>query len=188
MSDEKKRIIDLEGKVDVLTRQVKDQSKDLLTKEEQLREQQGRLQVLAALGGDRRYDHLNKPAKIEIEERSSGSDTDGKAGHDEVRVYVRVVDDDGDVIKALAAVQLQVLDLANPPTHFLVCEQKWTPQELRKCWYGRFGFQHFRLVGKWVRSQSPRHAGLTVRVVFVDVLTGKRFEAQKLINIQLPPG
>jgi len=186
-SDQAKKNADYENRIDTLTRQVKEQSKDLLEKEDKLRQQQSQLQMLTALGGDRRYDFLNKPVRMDIEERSSGFDTDGKPGHDEVRAYVRIYDDDGDIVKALGVVQLQVLDLANPQAHYLICEQKWTPEELRKCWYGRFGFQHFRLVGKWNKTSAPRHPGLTVRVVFADVLTGRRFEAQRLITIQLPP-
>ncbi|MEE8169627.1 MAG: hypothetical protein V3T70_03685 [Phycisphaerae bacterium] len=181
-----KRISELETSVEALSGQVGSQSRALLESEEQSRALRDQVQVLTRLGGPKRYGMLVKLGRIEIDQRSRGYNSDGIPGDDEVRVYVTPVDEDGDVVKADGAVYLQILDLANPPTQQLVAESRWTPETLRALWYGRFGLRHYRFVCGWRDSAPPRHAKLTVRVEFIDVLTGRRHEAQSVVDVQLP--
>lgn len=180
-------VAELRTRVETLSEQTRKQSEELLTREQELRDLRGQVERLTRIGGDGRYELLPKMTKLVIDNRSRGYNSDDRPGSDELRAYIATHDEDGDVVKFVGLVQAQVVDLANPPTQQLVAEARWTPEELRKQWFGRFGFQHYRLILPWGKGGPPRHPSLTLRVVFVDVLTGRRFEEQKVVEVE-PPG
>jgi len=142
------------------------------------------IQTLQALG-DKRLDKIYHVAKIELGRYTGGIDTDQKPGHDAVKVYLQPVDADGSTIKAAGSVKVQLYDLAAEPKANLVGEYAWDVDEARKHWASGFMTNYYSFICPW-KSSPPEHDEITVRVEFVDYLTGKTFTAQKACKLELP--
>jgi len=147
-------------------------------------DQQKQIRSLQALGKVR-LDKLFHVEKIELGRYTGGIDTDGESGDDAVKVYLRPVDREGHTIKAAGDVKIRLFDLAADPRQSLIGEYEWTADQVAKQWSGSFMTYHFSFVCPW-KKVPPLHTDVTVRVEFVDYLTGKHFTTQKLCKVKLP--
>ena len=77
----------------------------------------------------------------------------------------------------------RTLIYTDPKTN-LVASRTWQPEELAKRWSSGFLTYHYALVCKW--PKPPAHDEITVRIEFVDYLTGRPFTAQTVCKIDLP--
>jgi hypothetical protein len=165
------------------------QNRDLTRRTKELEETIGRQnQQITELQnlGPKRLDKLFYVTGLELGRRSGGLDTDGKDGDDGVMVYLQPVDRDGHVIKAAGEATIQLYDLANKPDENMIGEYRWPLDELGKRWAGGFlGSSQFSLMCPWLHG-PPAHDQLTIRVTFIDYLTGKTFTAQKVVTVHLP--
>ena len=150
-----------------------------------LADQGKQVRTLQALG-PKRLEKLYHVAEIQLGRYTSGVDLDGKAGDDAVKVLLQPVDQHADVIKAPGEVLVHLYDLAEPPARNRIGEYRWTTDELAKKWAGGFLTYHYGLECPW-KSAPPRHREITVRVEFTAYLTGRKFSAQKVCKIDLPP-
>ena len=162
---------------------------DIQRDNDQLRKDKAELsdqvETLRRLGPER-LEKLFHVASIELGRHSGGVDLDGRPGHDAIKVYLDPLDRQGSVIKAAGEVTIRLFDLAAPAEKNLIGEYAWTGQELGKQWSGGFGVYHFSFVCPW-KARPPVHDEITVRVEFVDYLTGRRFTAQQACKVLLPP-
>jgi hypothetical protein len=149
-----------------------------------LRSRQEHIETLQALG-DRRLDRLFHVRRIRLGRYTGGANLDDAPGDDGVRVYLQPMDQDGGIIKAAGEVTVQLYDLAADPNARLVFEKTWAVAEIGERWSGGLLSPHYSFACRWRRP--PDHDELTVRVRFVDYLTGKTFTAQKLVTVDLPP-
>src|SRR5262249_7706946 len=94
----------------------------------------------------------------------------------------KAFDADGDVIKAAGTATVQALDLAAGPEGQLLAECNLDEAALRKAWYGQFMTSHFTVKCPWRPGRTAR-GDVTIRVRFVDLVTGKPFEAVKQVNV-----
>lgn len=141
---------------------------------------------LANLGRGKRLEKLFHVTKICLTRYTGGIDTDDKFGHDAIKVYLRPLDRDGSTVKAAGSVKIQIFDLALPAERNLIGSYEWSVDEISKCFSGGFVTYHFSFVCPWKKGTLPEHKQLTVRVEFLDYLTGKTFTAQKTCKIKLP--
>ncbi len=148
-------------------------------------DQKKQIRSLQALGEGKRLEKIFHVSKIELGRYTGGVDTDGRGGHDAVKVFLRPIDRDGSTLKAAGDVKIQIYDLALPPKDNLIGEYKWSVDEISKYWSGGFMTYHFSFVCPWKEGTEPRHKKLTVRAEFVDYLTGRSFTAQKLCEVRL---
>ena len=146
--------------------------------------QQRQIETISRLG-DKRLEKLFHIVAVELGRYTRGVDLDGKAGDDGIRVYLRPVDRDGDVIKTAGEVKIQLFDLAAPDGERLLGTYFFPVEQVRKHWRGGFLTYHYRFECRW--KNPPAHDEITVRVEFIDYLTGKTFTAQKLCKVHLPP-
>ena len=130
--------------------------------------------------GDDRMDALFTVTGIDLG-RTDAVNTDGRPGHDAIKVYVMPTDRDGDTLKAAGDVTIQLFALAAADGRRLLGEYHFPPDKLADHWSSTF-FRHFSFVCPW-KDSPPEHEEVTVRVVFVDVLTGKVFTAQKVVKV-----
>jgi len=142
------------------------------------------IQTLQGLG-PKRLDRLVRVEKIDIGRYTAGRDTDGKPGHDAVRVYLRPLDADGHVLKAAGDVRIQLFDLAADAGRLLAAHD-FGVATIRKHWADGMLARHYAFDCPWAAG-PPAHPDVTVRVTFTDYLTGKTFTAQKLCQVALPP-
>lgn len=146
--------------------------------------QQERIETLQALG-DRRIEQLFTVDRIELGQYTGGLDTDDEPGHDALKVYLLPQDAAGSTIKAAGDVTIRMYDLASPAGEELLAEYTWPAGKLGEHWSSSLMTYHFSFVCPW--KDRPAHDEITVRVEFIDYLTGKRFTAQKLCEVDLPP-
>jgi hypothetical protein len=126
------------------------------------------------------------PKEIVIDRLSGGYDSDGKPGDDGVAVYLRPIDQYGDIIKAPGEVRIQLFDLAAPPGRNQIGEYVIPVEELGPLWHGRFLTNHYTIKCPWP-SGPPEHNEITIRVTFVDYLTKRVVSAQSTGKVKLPP-
>ena len=149
---------------------------------ELLAEKERRIETLLALG-DKRLEKLFHVRKLDLN-RTAGVDLDGKAGHDAIRVYVKPIDRDGGTIKAAGSVKVRLFDLAAPQGQTLLGEYSWSVDETPGKWT-QLLFRHYRFTCPW-KTGPPKNPEVTVRVEFLDYLTGHRFTDQIVCRIALP--
>jgi len=159
----------------------------LRTRNARLREQLSRKdrQILTLQGlGEKRLGQLYTVRRIRLGASTGGADTDGEPGDDAVKVVIEPIDQHGSVIKAAGSVKVQVFDLAAPEAKNLLAESRDDPNTVTDHWVGGFMGGYFTFTCPL--PATPDHSELTVRVEFVEYLTGKTFTAQKVVKIALP--
>ena len=148
----------------------------------ELGEKNKQIDSLLALG-EKRLESLYQVKRIALGRYTGAVDLDGKPGDDAIKVYLRPIDQDGSVIKAPGTVKIELFDLSAGPAENLVGKYQWTVEQISKQWSGGFGAYHFSFTCPW-QSDPPAGDEITVRLEFVDYLTGKVFVAQKLCKIK----
>ena len=95
-------------------------------------------------------------------------------------VYIKPVDQDGDIIKAAARISVQLWDLNTDSAEALLGTWTVEPEQLRKMWFATMLTINYRLVfdlpSKAISLQGP----LTVKVAFTDLLSGVVFNKHAL--------
>ena len=145
---------------------------------------QKRIDTLVALGPDR-LKKLYYAKAVKLGQYTGGADLDGQVGDDGIKVFLRPIDANGDTIKAAGSVTVQLYDLAQPGDKTLIGEYKWSVDEVAKAFSGGFMTYHFSFTCPW-KPAPPKHEEITVRVEFIDYLTGKAFTVQKVCKVDLP--
>jgi len=150
---------------------------------EDLAQRDQRINTLMGLG-EKRLELLPHVAQIELGRHTGGTDIDGDKCDDAVKVYLTPIDQDGTAIKAGGEVTVQLYDLAADPDATFLGEYTWSAEDLRKRWSSGFMSYHYSLECPW-QSGPPAHDEVTVRVTFVDYLTGETFTAQTVGPVKL---
>ncbi len=150
---------------------------------QQLARQDEQVETLLALG-DKRLEQLYFTDRIQLGRHTGGWDLDGQPGQDGIKIFLSPHDQYGSAIKAAGAATVQLYDLASPPDQNLIAEFDWPVEELPEAWASGFMSYHYTLNCSW-GDNPPANDVVTVRVVFVDYLTGKTFHAQKVCKIDL---
>jgi len=150
---------------------------------QQLLREERQMETLLALG-EKRLQQLYFVDSIKLGRYSGGWDFDGDGKPDGIKVFLTPHDQYGTAIKATGAATVQLYDLAAEPDENLIAEFNWTVEEMPKEWASGFMSYHYTLDCPW-GSNPPANDVVTVRVVFVDYLTGKTFSAQKVCEIDL---
>jgi len=151
---------------------------DVQALEARLKAQEDQIAVLRGLG-PKRLEDLFHVKRIELGRYTEPADLDEKPGLDGVRVFLKPIDADGHALKAAGDVTIQLFDLAAAPEKNLLATFTFPVAEARKHWYGGFMTYHYRLDCPWKPAgAAPKE--ITIRVVFTDYLTGRKFTAQKV--------
>ena len=103
---------------------------------------------------------------------------------DSMKIYVIPTDETGDEVKAAGSFIIEAFDL-NEPSSPLVGRWEFSTDEARKHWYGDALLYDYVL--PCPLKEPPRHETLTVKVTFIDELTQRRLETQKVVNLTLGP-
>lgn len=151
----------------------------LQKEDQQLSEQ---VRTLTALDKEVRMDAVSRVESIEISTRSGLFDKDGDGKKESLIVYVRTIDDAGDAVKAAGSAEVELWDLQTEKNARLA-QWKIEPQELKKLWASTVMTSYFRLT--FDTSELPadiENRELTVKVTFVDYLTGKVLREQMVIK------
>jgi len=175
---------DLRRELLLAREQIARQGDELAAREETIRTLEQRIDSIRAISPD----DLKKtfhPTSVEIASLSGGYNDDGKPGDDGVVVYLRPLDDDGDVLKAAGEIRIQLYDLSASPGSTLIGEYVFPVEDARKLWYGKLMTQHYTLHCPW-KHGPPKSTELTVRATFVDYLTQRVISTQRPVTVKLP--
>ncbi len=107
-------------------------------------------------------------------------DKDGRV--DQLCVYIRPVDADGDAIKVAGDVTVQLWDLSGQAPGALLKEWDVASEQLRKEWFSSLMALNYRLLFPLQAEWTNPALSLTVRILFKDHLTGLEFPAQMPIK------
>lgn len=155
---------------------------EVLETQKQLEKQVETLQAL----GEKRIELLYTVEHIDLGRHTGGVNLDGEPGDDGVRVYLQPIDEQGHILKAAGSVKIDVFDLAGDPQDNLISSCSWDVEQTAKQWAGGFVSYQYAFDCPWPDG-PPAHDEITVRVEFVDYLTGKTFSAQKAFKVTMPP-
>jgi len=146
---------------------------------EQLKKQ---VHVLSALPEQVKGENLYRLQKIEITRYTNLYDKDKDGKKEKLIVYIQPIDEDGDIIKATGAVDVQLWDLNKEDGEALLGQWSVEPEQLKKLWFATLITINYRLTFDVADKIDDFEEPLTVKVTFTDYLTGKVFEEQKVIK------
>ncbi len=141
------------------------------------------IQALSVLPQDRK-DNPYELTTIRIAKISNFFDKDSDGQQEKLIVYVQPVDAEGDIVKAAGTVSVQLWNLNNPNGEALLGQWQVEPAELRKLWFNSFT-TGYRLTFDRPEGLTVLAEPLTVKVTFIDYLTGVSFRAQQVIEPRL---
>jgi len=166
------------AEIEQLTNEKKQLQKQLNQTKDQNEDLEKRNQVLAGLPEDVKGENLYSIHSIKITKYTNLYDKDKDGKKEKLIVYIQPIDQDGDIIKAAGAVEVQLLDWDNKN----IGQWQVTTRQLKKLWFATVVKTNYRLTfdiaGKLEDPKEP----LTVKVAFTDHLTGKVFKEQSEIK------
>ena len=130
-----------------------------------------------------RLDLLFTATELKLGRLTGGARSKPDAPSDDlVKVYVVPTDQFGDEVKSAGSFVVEAFDLKNADAP-LVGRWEFSTAEARKHWYGDALLYEYVL--PCPLKQSPRHEELTVKITFLDELTQRKLEAQRVIKLSL---
>ena len=140
------------------------------------------IKVLSGLDADIRLANLTRVEKIEIAGRTNFYDKDGDGTKEKLIVYIKPIDETGDVIKASGTFDIQLWDLDQPADQAQLGQWQIEADQLKKLWASTLMGRAYRLSFDEAEKAGEDNQALTVKVTFTEYLTGKIFKAQKVIS------
>jgi len=171
----------LAKQIDKLTQdktQLQKQIEQTRDENEKLRE---RLQVLSGLPAEIKGENLYRLQRVKIGGYTNFYDEDKDGQKEKLIVYLQPIDEDGDIIKATGAVDVQLWDLNKENGQALLDQWHVGPDQLKKLWFTAL-MTHYKLTFDVADKIDEFKDPLTVKVTFTDYLTGKVFQEQKVIK------
>lgn len=173
----------LQERVETLTiqqKQLESQLEQSTAENEQLQKQ---IHTLSGLPEQLKGKNLYSIQNVEIGKYTGFFDKDKDGTKEKLIVYIEPIDEQGDIIKAAADVEVELWDLSKTDGSALLA--KWPPvkpNELKKLWFDSMLKINYRLTFDVTDIVKSFDEPLTVKVTFTDYLSGKVFKKQKVIN------
>ncbi|MCP4613119.1 MAG: hypothetical protein GY845_30875 [Planctomycetes bacterium] len=173
----------LQERVEILTieqQQLMSQLEQSKAENEKLTKQ---IHTLSGLPEQLKGQNLYSVQNIEIGKYTGLFDKDKDGTKEKLIVYIEPLDEQGDVIKAAADIEVELWDLSKTDGSALLA--KWPPtkpDELKKLWFDSMLKVNYRLTFDVTDKVKSVDEPLTVKVTFTDYLSGKVFKKQKVIN------
>ena len=145
----------------------------------QLRQQ---VQVLSDLPEGVELENLNRIEKVKIGRYTGFFDKDKDGKKEKLIVYIQPVDEQGDTIKAVGTVDVQLWDLNKADSEALLDEWRVESNELKELWFATLITINYRLTFDITGIIESLEEPLTVKVTFTDYMTGRVFKEQKVIK------
>ena len=165
----------------LLKLQNKELERQLAAAEKQITGLEEQLTVTNDLGQQVREANLNNVKKIKIARFTNIYDKDKDGRPETLIVYLQLVDEDSDVIKAPADVKVELWDL-NSDIQPKLAEWHIKPGDLNKLWSGGILGSSYRLTFDVKDKISVYDGPLVIKVQVTDYLTGREFDLQKTIE------
>ena len=158
--------------------QLSHQVEQTKSENEQLKKQ---VQVLSGLPDEVKGENLYSLQRIKITGYTDLHDKEGDGKKEVLIVHIQPIDEEGDIVKAAGAADVELWDLNKEDGQALLGRWKVEPDELRESWVA-FVVINYRLTFDVADKIGDFEEPLTVKVTFTDYLTGKVFNEQKVIK------
>ncbi|MFP4355216.1 MAG: hypothetical protein ACLFUJ_08830 [Phycisphaerae bacterium] len=162
---------------------IEDLNEEILRLEASVEKQKRLIAELRGLG-ENRLENLFTVDKIELGRFTGPANLDDKPGQDGVRVRFTPIDRAGTPIKRAGSVKIQLFDLADEDAPVRIGLTEVPVEKIGDYWSGHFGTFHFSIPCRWDRPPSTEE--MTIRVAFIEELTGQSFSAQAEVKVDLP--
>ena len=140
------------------------------------------LEGLMGINKEARTSALSTLTAVELLSKSGLYTNDTTKKKDKLVVYLKPIDDMGDVTKAAGEVNVELWDLNAKPENAMLAQWKVTPEELKKKWTSSLMSTHYKLDFDAGDKLAGKEKELTLKTQFTDYLTGKVFKSQLVIN------
>ena len=125
---------------------------------------------------------ITKVNKISLGRYSRLLDSNEDQKIDKLVVYLQVYDSSADLIKVAGSMTVELWDL-NAAQNNMVSRWEILPQQLEAAWDGGLLADHYRLELP-VANYSASGEQLNLKCRFIELLTGKSWESQKVIGLK----
>jgi hypothetical protein len=161
-------------------KQLENQFEQTKDENEQLTKQ---MHVLSGLPEEVKGENLYNVQNVKITKFTNFYDKDKDGKKEKLIVYIQPIDEEGDIIKATGAVDVQLWDLnASQTNQSLLGQWHVEPDELKKLWFATIVKINYRLMFDIADKVKSFDEPLTVKVTFTDYLSGKVFKEQMVIK------
>ena len=140
------------------------------------------VQVLSGLPKEVKLENLNLLDNIKIGRYTGFFDKDKDGRKEKLIVYIQPFDEQGDEIKAVGTVDVQLWDLNKTGGEALLAQWKVESSELKNLWFATMLTNNYRLIFDIADIVENLEEPLTVKVTFTDYTTGKIFKKQKAVK------
>jgi hypothetical protein len=154
------------------------QNEQFETENEQLKKQ---IRVLSSLKPEVKLENLYRLQRVKITKYTNLYDKDKDGKREKLIVYIQPIDEDGDIVKASGAVDVQLWDLNRENGEAMLGQWHVKPSELKKLWFATLVTINYRLTFD-AADIDEFEEPLTVKVTFTDYLSGRVFKEQKVIK------
>ncbi len=178
-------VLELQRENHQLQRQLRQARGTIEQQQETLGRKDEQISNLSKLGA-KRLDMLFVVEKIKLSRYTGGFNLDKTGGDDGVRVYVIPQDQGGRTVTAAGSVQIDVFDLAQKEQSLLM-SYSFTAAQAKEHWQSGALANHYSFTCPW-KDKLPTGNEITIRVKFVDYLTGQSFTASKQCRISRSAG
>jgi hypothetical protein len=180
------RELELRNQRDAAVRRAGQLTEQVETLSTELRHKDRQIATLRGLEGVD-VEKLYTTRRIELGRFTGGIDTDGKPGHDAIRVFLTPIDREESPLKRAGSVTVQLYDLAADEDATLLAEFDYPPDKAGKHFASGLMVYHYSFDCPLPGDRPLDNDKLTVRVTFTELLTGRTVDAQKVVTLQLPP-
>jgi hypothetical protein len=173
---------DLEKEVKTLKQEKTDLQGQLKQSESKIEQLKNQVKTLSELPADVRLEDLYNLQKIKITRYTNLYDKDKDGKKEKLLVYIQLIDEENDIVKATGAVDVELWDLNKEEGQAQLGSWHVTPSELKKLWCATLLTINYRLPFDVGDKITGKEKELVVKVTFTDYLSGKVFEKQKIIR------
>ncbi len=143
---------------------------------------QKQVDSLSKLPGDKRTEEIYTLKEVKIGRYTNLYDEDKNGTKETLVVYIQPIDETGDVIKAAGSVDIQLWDLNREDGEAQLKQWHVEPDKLKNLWFSAIMQNSYRLTFDISTVVEQFDRPLTVKMTFVDYLSGTTFTDQKIIR------
>ncbi len=140
------------------------------------------IEVLAGVKPEARFENIYRLENVNLVKRTGFYDKNKDGKKESLIVYIQPMDEQGDIVKATGAVNVELWDLNKKDGEAMLGKWRVEPNELKTLWFAGFMGLNYRLTFDVADKIEGVKEPLTVKVVFTDYLTGKVFNKQAAVK------
>ncbi len=172
----------LKEEIDTLKWGKKELTRQIQQSKEENKQLTKQIEVLSGLKPEARFENLYRLQRIRITRYTDLYDKDKDGQYEKLIVYIQPIDEEGDIVKATGAIDVQLWDLNRQNGQALLGQWHIEPNELKKLWFATLITINYRLTFDVADKIEDAEEPLTVKVAFTDYLAGRVFKEQKVIK------